>query len=166
MIDEMPQESFNKLLKQISFAQEQGMYFDSSYRNIIINPIKKTMTAIDFGNNLSPDLVNGIFSALTPQSSTLQQKKTCAGKLLNAILGEMQPQVKPCLSPMEFRFEPIIHNLQYHGAFTSSKYPEVFISKLNDVRNLKIKELETHSVKNELNGSLKVAKALVKQLLR
>ena len=48
MIDKLPVAAYRNVIAQIYDAYNKGAYFDSSGANVIVNPVKKTMTVIDF----------------------------------------------------------------------------------------------------------------------
>jgi hypothetical protein len=165
MIDEMPQQAFDKLLHQVNYASEHGMYFDTGYRNIIIDPIKKEMTAIDFGSSISPDLLNGIYCALTPHATNMEHRKICGMKVITAGLNELKPKVKPNVRLEELSFDKIVSELQFRGVFASTAIKNVFLDNLNKIKELKLQEIRGIDTHVELNGSFKVVNSLIRQIL-
>ena len=93
---DLPQSSYKRLLKQITNANNCGMYFDHMPANIIYNPQKKTLPAIDFYEGTSDDLrcyqpYTQVFECLKTKDKLNNSK--LGNKLLNIALKEfLQPQ--------------------------------------------------------------------------
>ena len=77
----LPKVSYRNLLKQITSANNCGMYFDHLPANIIYNSQKKSLTAIDFYEGASDDL-----RCFEPYTQVFECLKT-KNKINNAKLG-------------------------------------------------------------------------------
>ena len=91
----LPESSYRNLLRQISSANRCGMYFDHIPSNIIYNPDKKSLTAIDFYRGVTNDL-----RCYQPYSQVFLCLKT-DNRLNNAKLGKklLNIAVKEFLHP-------------------------------------------------------------------
>lgn len=165
-IANLPVSSFNKLLKQIAHANDNNMVFDCSAFNIIVNPKTQTMTAIDFYKTKIPEYfapLNFIDSALINTATTMENKKSNAGKILLAALQEFEPNKKPCVSPSQFDFSRYLYKLFDREIIENKNFITVCVSTFDKLTNEKYKEIrgENNSLRKELN----TAKVLIKQLL-
>lgn len=160
-------DSYNKLLKQVCEAKDIDMIFDCSWTNVILNPKDKTLTAIDFYkmDEKFPEIVRPLrhmYSAIP--HNTYAEKASCCGKIILAGLQEMEAGVKPCLSISEFRFANFIDKVIEDMGKRETKPLEQLKDVLTDIECIKIKEYVGEDVTKELNGKLKVARCLVKQI--
>lgn len=154
MVEEMPIEAFKKLFMQIYTAESTSdLRFDSGWKNIIINPKERTLTAIDFWKPTEDapknrsEILSCIFSALgnTPMT-TLEQQRILAGKLFLtgiSILSE-HPEIKP----EECGFNKLLNGLEDKAIIDNRNYVKVFRKNLKKIDF----------------GAEKIIKALVKQL--
>ncbi len=167
-IEEMPVESFHKLLQQICHAYQHDMMFDCSWNNVIVNPKNKTLTAIDF---YKPECIEishpfcHIFSGLTHSRTTLEQKKNIAGKILTAGLMEVEPNHKPCLDIRDFDYYKFLYKLRDQNVIESKNYTELLVKLFEDIECLKLRDLHGEDVSRILKSKIKIVKALIKQLL-
>lgn len=166
-ITKIPVESFHKLIKQISHAYNHNMMFDCNWSNVIVNPKTKTLTAIDFNKMSSPELLNLLnytYTSLTHADTSLAQKKTYAGKLFLAGLKEFEPKTKPCLNPADFDFNRFVHKLYDQKVLDNENYRKILTDLFSRICDLKYQEIQNPNNISELNGKLKIAKSLIKQL--
>lgn len=168
-IEEMPVESFHKLLQQICHAYQHNMMFDCSWNNVIVNPKNKTLTAIDFYNMDGFHEVSHpfshIFASLTHSQTTPEQKKNFAGKILTAGLMEVEPEHKPCLDIRDFDYYRFIYKLQEQNLIQNPKYTNLLIKLFEEIECLKLRDLQGDDVSKTLNHKIKTVKCLIKQLL-
>ncbi len=169
----LPQESYYNLYKQICYAKDNDMYFDCSSSNIIYNPKNKSLTAIDFykrddefPENTKP-LVS-IFSALTTTTLDFQPEnfKHLLASLLNVALKELEPETKSVQSVTELSLTSLFRNFEV--CYEDSLPPQYDILKKTFYEALQLKYEESFGkdVKKELNGRIKMCKALIKQVLQ
>ncbi|MCM1003074.1 MAG: hypothetical protein NC408_01895 [Candidatus Gastranaerophilales bacterium] len=156
MIENMPVEAFTDLFKQIKTAEHNSdLSFDCGFKNIIINPEKQTMTAIDFYKSedhlFKDEIFSGIFASLGfKQASTDEQLKTCAGKLILAALSVQE--TNPEMKPFESGFHRLIYTLREKGLIEPPAYAKILIQNAEEL---------------QINSNLRAKKtieALVKQL--
>lgn len=169
IIEEMPVESFHKLLKQICHAYKNNMLFDCSGNNVIVNPKNKTLTAIDFYKMddfyEAAHPFSHIFSSLINDQTTIGQKKNFAGKILTACLMEVEPEHKPCLEIRDFDYYRFIYKLQEQNLIQNPKYANLLIKLFEEIECLKLRDLHGDDVSKTLNHKIKTVKCLIKQLL-
>ena len=166
-IAQMPVKSFNRFLKQICHAYDNDMIFDCCWPNVIINPKNQTITAIDFNKNTANESLKPLsymFSSLVHPETTQTQCKIYAEKILNATLDEFTPATKPCWNITNFDFSSLIRKLHY-----KTKLNDVFVNilkdTLNTIQDLKFQDIKGFDVTRELEGNIKVARALIKQIM-
>ena len=103
-----------------------------------------------------------MFSSLVHPETTQTQCKIYAEKILNATLDEFTPATKPCWNITNFDFSSLIRNLHY-----KTKLNDVFVNilkdTLNTIQDLKFQDIKGFDVTRELEGNIKVARALFKQ---
>lgn len=158
MIDNMPQTTFDRLFAQLYDAQRLGMRFDNSWSNILINPELQSMTAIDFYRTTNPGgLISGMNFALKYNGvTTTEQKNNISRKILTSFVQSVEKGENPKMRSTE---------LDVIGAmiedFSYSKLMQDIFRQIVDLNTWK------HlggNVALELDGKLKVAKALIRQL--
>lgn len=168
-IIKMPIKSYNQFLKQICYAYNNDMMFDAMWQNVIINPKKKTITAIDFYKNeynepLSP--LCHMYNSLVHPQTRLDYRKIIANKILNAAIDEFKPTVAPCWSITDFDFTTLLsllkfkYNLQVDMAFIKS-----FNKVMDTITDLKNKEIKGSNVTLKLEANIKKARKLINQIL-
>lgn len=170
MIDEMPVSVYKKLINQVANAKSNGLYVDCSGANIIVNPIKKDMTIIDFSDTskcTNYDILKSLFSMFTIPDGliTKTQQKDRASKLLTATIEYFEPKVKPNFIILNDSFSKLFYEFR-NLKLISTEYANLFNKIFTEMTNFKFQEL--HNIKDiepQLNGHLKIAKTLVKQLL-
>ena len=170
IVEDLPISAFQKLLKQICYAKDNGMIFDCSWQNVIINPKDKTITAIDFYelNEEFPEEVHPLrycYASLIYNDAAEEHKKDCLAKLLLAGLEEMKPGVSPIMSPKEFGFCDFINAAYKYKYMTPDKYTKLLKNVFSEIENLKEKENSDINIKSELNGKIKIAESIIKQTL-
>ncbi len=168
----LPVDSYYKLYKQICHAKDKDMIFDCSSSNIIYNPKDKSLTALDFyksdmdfPENTYP--LSAIFSAFTTTTFAFQPenfKRLCAA-LLNIAIKEVEPGVQPVQHPNELSLGRLFRN--FESCYEDSLPPQYDILKKTFYEALQLKYAESlgKDVKKELNGKIKLAKSLIKQVL-
>lgn len=170
LIEKFPIESFNKLIKQITFAHKNDMVFDNHWANVIINPDEQTFTAIDFYDRditdfldiSAVDPLSSIFSSVVNMSATLPQMELCAKKILKAGLEELKPNYQPNIAPEEFDFNPMLEWLKkYKKINLSEEKLEILKQSFNRVIELKDQELAGKHVKRALVREIESTKVLI-----
>lgn len=174
LIENFPIESFNKLIKQITYAHKNDMVFDNHWANVIINPEEQTFTAIDFYDKditefldiSSVDPLSSIFSSVMNLSATPSQIKACAKKILKAGLDELKPNYQPNIAPDEFDFVAMLEWLKQQKKISlADEKMEVLKQTFDKVIELKIKELSGKHVKRSLIREINNAKLLIDESL-
>lgn len=166
-IAQMPVKSFNRFLKQICHAYNNDMIFDCCWPNVIINPKNQTITAIDFNKNTENESLKPLsymFSSLVHPDTTQAQCKIYADKILNAALDEFAPATKPCWNIANFDFSSLLRNLSYKTPL-DDVFVNIFKDTLNTIQDLKFQDIKGFDVTKELEANLKVARALIKQIM-
>ena len=171
IVDKMPLASFRDMLHQISNAYKYDMMFDSVGFNVIVNPLNKTMTVIDFYKkdddifeSLNP--LSSMYASLINSKTTFEQKKRIAAKVLLAALDEFEPQHCPCMRYQELDFNRFITKNLQSGLISNEKFGKLLANKLSQLQDIKSACLRNSNDENEkqLVGVLKLLRALVNQL--
>lgn len=166
-IAKMPVKSFNKFLKQICHAYDNDMIFDCCWPNVIINPKNQTITAIDFNKNTENESLKPLsymFSSLVHPDTTQAQCKIYAEKILNAALDEFTPATKPCWNIANFDFSSLLRDLRYKTQL-DDVFVDILKDTLNTIQDLKFQDIKGFDVTRELEANIKVARALIKQIM-
>ena len=126
---DLPQSSYKNLLKQITNANNCGMYFDHLPANIIYNPQKKSLTAIDFYEGSSDDLrcfepYTQVFECLKTKNKSNNAK--LGNKLLNIALNEfLHPQNSEIYTNRE-DITRMIYKIQFaQGSFQDENFNKI-----------------------------------------
>ncbi len=181
IVADLPISTYKKLLKQIVYANQNGMFFDGVTKNLIYNPKDKTIIAIDFYKEddefyfyQSP--LRALYSSLTlgqlsddtdNVADFVSSNKKIAGKILSVIVDDFKSGNTPFITPSNFN--DISKFLRYLSNMPDSPYKNsqiftVFEKTMLNIQCLKIKELAGEDVVSELNGQIKVANALINQI--
>ena len=149
IVENMPQEAFDRLFLQVYHAEKIGMKFDSGPCNIIINPEELTMTAIDFSELvLSTSMMSRILWSLVPQYiSNEAQVKHCAGRIMLALLTALNSGCDIDL-----------------GVCGISRFIDSVVDNKNYARILKNEFEKISNGEASITGSEKVIRAVVRQL--
>ncbi len=175
ILEEMPVSSFQKFFRQICYAKEHDMIFDCCWSNVIINPKDKTITAIDFykedGSSFNNNVLKDCYSSLVYSEAPAKHKKICAAKLLLAVMQEMKPGIKPCIAVNDIDCAGFVNQFYFDESSTCLPYIKLLKKIFKDIEILKIKDLYNqdtnclnNNVKVELNGKIKLAESLIKQI--
>lgn len=167
-IAQMPVSAFKNLLLQICNAYDKGMMFDCCWSNVIVNPKENKLTAIDFNKNIEEESLKPlsyVFSSLTTKYTTPEQVKTNANKILSAVLEEFEPAHEPFWNISNFDFSDLLRKTRQCSDFGKTSQCELLVQKLSHLKELKYKEIRGIDITQELNGTLKVIKALIRQTL-
>ena len=170
MIDDMPVSAYRNVIKQIYDAYNQGAYFDSSGANVLVNPVKKTMTIIDFTaceDCAYSRILKSLFITLGMNDGILTnaQQKDRANKILSAVVEDFLPGQKPIMRISEYAFSDLIYAIRNQGLI-SKAYANVFINTLNELKELKymssrgVRDCETQMI-----FLVKKVQSLTRQLL-
>lgn len=170
MIDDMPSSAYRNVIMQIANAREKGAYFDSSGANVIVNPVKKTMTVIDFTaceECANSRILKSLFITLGMNDGILTktQQKDRANKILSAVIEDFLPGKKPFMRISDYSFSDFIYAVRNQGLI-SKAYGDVFINSLNELKELKY--MSTRGVRdceNQMIFLVKKVKSLTRQLL-
>lgn len=170
MIDDMPISAYRNVIKQIAEAYEKGAYFDSSGANVIVNPVKKTMTVIDFTaceDCASPRILKSLFTTLGMNDGILTQaqQKDRANKILSSVIDDFLPGHKPLMRVADYSFSEFIYAVKNQGLI-SKAYSDVFIKFLNELKELKYMTMRgVRNIEPQMEFKVKQIKSLIKQLL-
>ena len=167
----LPKESYVKLLKQVSAAEDMKMFFDCAPANVLYDSGNKTLTAIDFYTP-SVDFVmypfTKVFSALeSPHTSfqNIQNNKKLAGRLLDIALDGYEGAVEPEYKLIDDDIIRFLH--KFKGAYSSMLPPQFDFLKKSflELFDLKKAERRGDDVGNLIAGKIKYARCIVKQIL-
>ena len=169
----LPLKSYYDLYKQLCYAKNNDMVFDSSASNIIYNPKDRSLTAIDFykqdfdyPENVTP--LASIFSAFTSTSFLFQPQNFShlLASLLNVVLEESAPKKIPAQPVTDIALGKLFKN--FESCYEDTLPPQYNILKktMYSVVQLKYEEQRGKDVTVELNGKIKLANSLIKQVLR
>jgi hypothetical protein len=172
MVENMPQEAYNKLFTDICTAKEQNLIFDAGWKNVIINPENKTMTPIDFfappSDGIDYDELAGkvpkkIFITLAAHPvNTVEQKKKCAGKIILAALNELKSAQK-AVDETNYDFSTLFETLQEEKIIENPKYLPLLTKLFAEIQELKKQELEGIDINLVLNGRIKIINSIIRQ---
>lgn len=168
----LPVEAYRNLYRQVRYAKDNGMVFDCCPTNIIYNKKDKSLTAIDFyeqDKEFPEDIrsLPAIFSSIAMSKREYEPElyKNLLGKLIYVCLDEIESGIEVPQDVSDLDINPLFRKFEsYYNEPLSPQY-DMLKAKLVDVQCLKIKELMGQDVKKELDGSIKVVRSLVKQLL-
>lgn len=171
VMESMPQKAYDELLQQFCRAYKQGLEFDATWKNIIVNPKNSTMTAIDF---YEPDVLcrrrflNEAYHALAEHRfATPEYKKICAGRLYLGALKLMDADSKLTPEVLALGADEFSYLLKKEKLLENEKYYKVLGDKFKKLENLKIEQLrrkKSPEVVQAVNFQIKVIKSLIKQL--
>jgi hypothetical protein len=143
---DMPIKSYSSLLHQIGVAIDNDMLFDFTGGNIIINPQKQELTAIDF-IKMSPDYprstspMNEMFNALTSYGTKHEIGLKIMKKILLTGLEEFKPNVKPCMDLELFDFVEFFENGNMRADEKIDTAPfNKYIEELKHIKKLELKD--------------------------
>lgn len=167
-IAQMPVKTFKAFLQQICYAYDNEMLFDCAWGNVIVNPKENKLTAIDFNKNIFNESLKPLsytFSALTQQYTTPEQAKIYGNKILNAVLEEFEPGHKPFWNVTFFDFSSLLRDIAHSSDFGKTPQCKLLAKYLENLKELKTRDIRGIDVTIQLNGMLKMVKALIKQTL-
>lgn len=170
MIDEMPVSAYRNIIKQIYEARNKGAYFDSSGANVIVNPVEKTMTVIDFTDCIecsNSKVLKSLFITLGMGDGLLTkvQQKDRANKILSSVIDDFSHGRKPLMRVSDYSFPELIYAMRHQGLI-SKPYSEVFIKILGELKELKYMTMRgVKDCEPQMEFRIKQVKSLVKQLL-
>lgn len=170
MIDDMPVSAYRKVIKQIYDAYNQGAFFDSSGANVIVNPVNKTMTVVDFTDCLecsNSRILKSLFTTLGMHDGILTkaQQKDRANKILSSVIDDFLPGQKPLMRVADYSFSEFVYAIKNQGLINKA-YSEVFIKILGELKELKYMTMRgVRDCEPQMEFRVKQVKSLVKQLL-
>ncbi|MBE7713047.1 MAG: hypothetical protein E7Z87_04825 [Cyanobacteria bacterium SIG26] len=169
MIEEMPQAAVNNLFRQVCEAHNNKLAFDTGWKNIIVDPINKKLTAIDFVSTdvaFSNDkILNKVYLSLTNNpDTTKQQRKTFAGKWLTAIAENLEFHKNPIDDIEALGLKDFHKILKSHKLLDKTEYYTTLKNILTYIESSKLKESYGLDIEPYLNGQIKVLKSLIAQL--
>ncbi len=158
-----PLTSYKGFLKQIADAHNNGMMFDPFNHNVIVNNKTKSITAIDFIDNLGVSFeelnpMQMMFGSLLNQESTKKQKDIIAKKILTVSLDEFKPNYNPFLDIGQFDLLEFTDMLSRHDICNFDKSLD---DNLLNIVNLKDKELEGGRCKKALSDLVNKTKDII-----
>lgn len=174
IIEEFPVESYNKLIKQVTYAYKNGMLFDNHWANVIVNEEDKTFTAIDFypmdkydsQDICTPDPLCAIFPSVMNMKASFEQMNTCTKKLLKAGLEEMKPNYQPHIEPKEFDFNHFLSWLYSYKKINMTQNDLTnLITSFEKIIELKTMELAGKTVKRNLAKEIEATNKMIDRLL-
>lgn len=170
MIDDMPVSAYRNVIKQIYDAYNQGAFFDSSGANVIVNPVNKTMTVVDFTDCLecsNSRILKSLFTTLGMHDGILTkaQQKDRANKILSSVIDDFLPGQKPLMRVADYSFSEFIYAVKNQGLINKA-YSDVFIKILNELKELKYMTMRgVRDCEPQMEFRVKQIKSLIKQLL-
>ena len=170
MIDDMPVTAYRNVIKQIYDAYDKGAYFDSSGANVIVNPVNKTMTVVDFTDCLecsNSRILKSLFTTLGMNDGILTkaQQKDRANKILSSVIDDFLPGQKPMMRISDYSFTEFIFAIKRQDLINTA-YSKVFLNALNQLKELKYMTLRgVKGCEDQMYGQVKLIKSLIKQLL-
>lgn len=165
MVTKLPFKAFHQLYKQICNVQKKDMLFDASAANVILNPKKKTLIAIDFirkdedNSHALPPLF-GMYEARNYVNEA--ESKKIMGLMISGVSQEFKPGVKPCTDISEVKIIPFLNK---YANFVKKESPESFKDfkkLLSEIEKLKNKELNGQDTKALLTEKLRKADEMIK----
>jgi len=167
----MPQRAYNDFLEQICHAYKYGLEFDATWKNVIIDPEKNTITAIDF---YSPDgyyrkhFLNEAYHSLAGHKfASSEYKKICAGRLYLGALDLMGVDRKYTPEIAALSPDVLSNELKRDKLLENENYYKVLNDKFKVLEELKYEQLRRRNSPNVLkavDSQIKVIRALIKQL--
>ena len=165
---DLPVSAFHGLFKQVCHAKDNGMIFDCSSTNVILDTKKQALTAIDFYEMLpeEPEDIKPLrfMQASLTEGADFALKKKCALKIILGALEELKPGVKPCMNIGEFGFRDFVDNVQIGNDISPSKEWVILKDVLTDVLCLKIKEIAGCNVNDLLEYKIEEAQTMAQVL--
>ncbi len=159
IVEKMPLEAYKNLINQIYKAEtETDMVFDSGWKNIIINPVNNTMTAIDFyrpkeRGTFSNQILSSIYASLANNpNTTFEQKQICAGKLLASTV-QLKKDEKINLRTLGLT--KLLRELKYQKVIENNNYIEIIKNSFEDLTSADV---------NKSTGAYRILTTLIKQL--
>lgn len=174
LIEEFPVESYNKLIKQITYAYKNEMIFDHHWTNVLIDSEKQTFTAIDFYPRDSFDHseictlhpLRSIFVSVVNLATSAEQMQICTKKLLKAGLEEVKPNYQPYIELNEFDFTFFLKWLISNKKISMTKEDyEELEKKFNKIIKLKTNELKGKAVKRSLMKEIDSTNKMIDKIL-
>ena len=170
MIDDMPVLAYRKVISQIVQAAKKDAYFDSSGANLIVNPVEKMMTVVDFTPCIECSNVRtlkSLFLTLGVQDGiiTMPQQKDRANKILSSVIDDFARGNKPIMMVSNYSFSDFFKVVHEQGLI-SKAYVNVFLKYLNELKELKYMTMRgVKGYDSQIDFNIKVVKSLIKQLL-
>lgn len=142
-IANMPVKSYSEFLHQIANAIDNEMEFDCAGGNIIVNPFKKKLTAIDFygisSDNPRPITpLSEMHSVLTMYGSKPETSKQIGKKVLMTGLEEFKPNNIPCMDIALFDFEELLENLKDDNIIGENSALKKALEELKEIKKKEI----------------------------
>lgn len=170
MINKLPVAAYRNVIAQIYDAYNKGAYFDSTGANVIVNPVNKSMTIIDFTDCLecsNSRILKSLFITLGMDDGLLTkaQQKDRANKILSSVIDDFLPGQKPLMRVADYSFSEFIYAMKNQGLINKA-YSDVFIKILNELKELKYMTMRgVRDCEPQMEFRIKQVKSLVKQLL-
>ena len=166
-IAKMPNKSYTELLHQISNAIDNEMAFDCAGGNLIVNTLKKKLTAIDFygipvDNPRPIRPLCEMYSILTLYGAQPKTSQKIAQKIILSSLKEFEPNKIPCMDLSLFDYEELIAKLERQGLCTKTEKLKTLIT---DLKNIKKKEIIDKTISPLLEYKIKRVQKLIRTIL-
>ncbi len=164
IVENLPVSAFHGLFKQVCHAKDNNMMFDCSAMNVIVNPEKKTLTAIDF-YEMDPKYPEDVkvLSYMFEALQSCENAKKIAGKIVLGAMEELKPGKVPCLNIDDFKFVKFVSSLQYKCSQPPEGLDEI-ADALVELECMKLQELigdDSLELKKDLASKLEETKSLI-----
>ena len=160
-IANMPVKSYSELLHQITKAIDNGLLFDFSPGNLIVDTKNQKLTAIDFiGISDNPRKIRPLcemYSVLTSYGSLEKTGKKIFDKIVDAGLEEFKPEVIPCMDIKLFDFIELV--LKRNSDNNYSRIGNI-TERINEFNSLKYSISDSFKTLKELKNKELVDKTL------
>jgi hypothetical protein len=166
-VEEIPVEGFKNLIAQVCHANKHDMIFDSIGANIIVDTNHKKLIAIDFFQSVFNEPITplkSIYSALTHFDCPMSYKRSCAQKLILAACEDLKEGEKSVAPMGGYDFDKLVFHLAQKDIIKDKKFTGALYNVLDKIFELHIKKYVGQNCDAQLEGQMKVLKALLRQV--
>lgn len=165
----LPQSSYREFIKQLDNAHRHEMFFDNAPNNILFSEKNQTITAIDFLD--SGFAIRGTFSSaysvlykFPENNNDIKNDLKLGGKFLNIALDEIE---KPTgeIDVIDFDIDLLLDMIENSSRGKLPPQYKFLRRSVEKIFELKEKRSRGEDVTIELNGQLKYARCIIKQIL-
>jgi hypothetical protein len=167
VVSSIPVEGFRNLINQVCHAKSCDMFFDSIATNVIVNPVNRSLTAIDFFRTqfyepFTP--LRSIYSSLTHFDCPDAYKRDCASKIILAACDEINEGKNSKVPLGGYDFGKLIYKLATDNVIRDKSFTGTLYKTLDAIEALNIKSQVGQDCKSQIEGQMKVLKVLLKQV--